>query len=176
MATNPSYSQKVIECRGRACAKCGRCRDWYWNPTDKTKHYTKRPDAICTASYSYGNLGYGPGCLGYVLCCVACIPFVKCCVQQYYGGDGYSHGSGIPLNGFLNGGLKDNIATLAGVDVNARNERRINAGVADIFTGGVASLANDMAEMNDGTMRERIRLARAHHDLGRLCECDDNQQ
>lgn len=176
MATNSSYSQKVLKCRGRACAKCGRCRDWYWSPSGNTARYTKRADAICAASYSYGLLGYGPGCGGCCRCVVACLPFGSLCSRRYYGGDGYGHGSGIPLSGFLNGGLDNNIAALAGVDLRARNNRNAAANVADIALGGAASFAAGIAELTDGTLSARIAFARAHQDYGHLCECNDNQQ
>ena len=176
MATNSSHSQKVLKCRGRACAKCGYYRDWYWSPDDDTKTYTKRHNAVCMASYSYGLPGYGRGCHGCCLCIVARLPFGSCCATSYYGGDGYSHGGGIPLNGFLHRGLNNNIATLAGVDIDARDRRNLNAGVADIALGGVASFGAGLAELSDGSLGARIALRRAHHDDGRLCECSDNQQ
>jgi hypothetical protein len=44
---NGLYSDKHIRCRGRACAKCGRCRDWYWRCVNRKMHHTKRSDAIC---------------------------------------------------------------------------------------------------------------------------------
>jgi hypothetical protein len=50
-----SYSQVEIPCGGRACARCGKCRDWYWTPyslffLDK-KAYMKRIDSTCTAGW-----------------------------------------------------------------------------------------------------------------------------
>jgi hypothetical protein len=50
-----AYSNKEIGCKGRACATCGNCRDWYWHPEgDDYKTYTKRTDASCTApDHSY---------------------------------------------------------------------------------------------------------------------------
>jgi hypothetical protein len=177
MATNLPYSQKVLNCRSRACAKCGYCRDWYWSPHDSTKSYTKRPDATCTASYSYGLLGYGPGCGGCCLCCLAHLPFGKLCSLRYYGGDGYGHGGGIPLSGFLHGGLNKNIDTLAGVDLAARGRNNEAADVADLFGGGfIAKFTATCVDLTDGTLNARIALARAHHDDGRLCECIDNQK
>ncbi|CAF3229731.1 unnamed protein product [Rotaria socialis] len=176
MATNSSFSQKVLKCRGRACAKCGYCRDWYWSPQGKTKSYTKRLDANCTASYCYGRSGYGPGCGGCCLCILARFWCVNCCVHQYYGGDGYGHGAGLPLDGYLTGGINHHIEKLAGVDFDARHNRNVNAGVADIFLGGAASFASGIADLSDGTLKARIALARTHHDDGRLCECNENQQ
>ena len=44
------YSDKQLDCRGHACAKCGYCRDWYWRPDPNgqgLKIYTKRPNASC---------------------------------------------------------------------------------------------------------------------------------
>ncbi|CAF1582090.1 unnamed protein product, partial [Rotaria sordida] len=42
------YSNLQLECKGRACAKCGECRDWFWRPDGKyRKKYTKRDDATC---------------------------------------------------------------------------------------------------------------------------------
>jgi hypothetical protein len=205
MATNSPYSQKVINCRGRACAKCGYCRDWYWSSRGdkKTVIYTKRPDAICGASYSYGHLGYGPGCAG------CCLHFLRCCfggcgaslcIHNYYGGDGYGHGSGLALNGFLNGGINHHIDILAGADLDARRRRNNAANVADnasivadvaglglglglgvLGVGGVGGgnlfrSAAEVADLADGTLSARVALHRAHHDDGRLCECSDNQQ
>ncbi len=57
------YSSRKHRCKGRACAKCGECRDWYWsfqsswNPWSNTKVYTKRLDATCAGTY-YGYRGY----------------------------------------------------------------------------------------------------------------------
>ena len=175
MATSASHPPKVLRCGARACAKCGYCRDWYWNPDGRTKIYTKRRDATCTASYGYGISGFGPGCGGYLLCCVAHLPLGDLCVSRYFGGNGYGHGGGVPLNGFLRGGLDNNIATLAGVDVAARDSRRNDADLADVFTGGMASFVTGMSEVSDGTLAARRALRRAHHDDGRMCECDDNQ-
>ncbi len=42
-----SYSNNNIRCRGRACAECGRCRDWYWRRIDNKMRHTKRSDANC---------------------------------------------------------------------------------------------------------------------------------
>ena len=176
MATNPSYSQKILQCRGRACAKCGYCRDWYWKPADRAKVYTKRPDATCMASYSYGHLGHGPGCLGCCLACVHHLPFGWVCVSSYYGGDGYGHGGGVALSGFIHGDLHKNIDGLAGVDLVARDQRNAVAAVSDIALGGAASFVAGIANLSDGTLSARIALYRAHHDNGRLCECNDNQQ
>ena len=48
------YSDKELGCKGRACAKCGNCRDWSWYPECGYKTYTKRTDASCTArEHSY---------------------------------------------------------------------------------------------------------------------------
>ncbi|CAF1140059.1 unnamed protein product [Adineta ricciae] len=44
----PPYSDKKLNCDGRACIKCGHCRDWYWRPDGNDKNYTKRDDATCT--------------------------------------------------------------------------------------------------------------------------------
>ena len=176
MSTNSSSPRKLLKCGARACAKCGYCRDWFWNPDGKMKVYTKRPDATCTANYSFGNSGFGPGCVGCLLCCAAHVPWANLCVSPYYGGNGYSHGVGIPLNGFLHGGLDNNIAALAGVDVAARDNRREDAAIADIFTGGMASFATGMSEFSDGTLTARRAIHRAHHDMGHVCQCDDNQQ
>ncbi len=53
---NTPYSQKKLACKGRSCAKCGICRDWYWSPDGNDyKKYTKRDDATCT------NLGWRDG-------------------------------------------------------------------------------------------------------------------
>jgi hypothetical protein len=41
------YSNKELGCNGRACAKCGNCRDWYWYVDGDHKRYTKRTDASC---------------------------------------------------------------------------------------------------------------------------------
>jgi hypothetical protein len=180
MATNSSHPQKVINCRGRACAKCGCCRDWYWTPNGKIKRYTKRPDATCASSYSYGISGYGPGCAG------RCLHFLRCCfgtctgfcIHPYYGGDGYGHGGGIPdLNGYLTDGLNNHILALSGVDLNARKNRNIAAGLASIVVSDtITSLASAAANDTDGDLNARFALRRAHHDDGHLCECSDNQQ
>ena len=45
---NSLYSDKKLRCQGRACAKCGHCRDWYWNQGKPGKKYTKHSDATCT--------------------------------------------------------------------------------------------------------------------------------
>jgi hypothetical protein len=46
------YSQKELSCHGRACAQCGKCRDWYWTAYThcfaNRKAYMKRADATCT--------------------------------------------------------------------------------------------------------------------------------
>jgi hypothetical protein len=183
MATNPSYSQKVINCRGRACAKCGYCRDWYWTPSGKTKRYTKRPDAPCTAGYCYGISGYGPGCAGCCLHFIGCFfgNCTWCCINSYYGGGGYGHGGGIAnFNGFLSGGLANNIDAASGIDVAARRRRKNAIGnanlVADIVgVGDVTRFATSFADL-DRLRGARIALVRAHHDDGHLCECSDNQQ
>lgn len=50
-ATHPTssvYSTKKLACEGRACTKCGNCRDWYWRTDHDCKVYTKRIDASCT--------------------------------------------------------------------------------------------------------------------------------
>jgi hypothetical protein len=47
MANSP-YSDKQLDCNGRACANCGNCRDWYWTPGNDKKVYKKRGDAVCT--------------------------------------------------------------------------------------------------------------------------------
>lgn len=177
MATVSPYSDRLLLCRGHACVKCGRCRDWYWRPEGKTKVYTKRHDAICTTSYAYGHLGYGPGCYGCFICCIARIPFGFLCARRYFGDDGYGHGSGIDgLHGYLVGGLKNNIATLCGVDLAERQNRAFVASVLDIGLGGIARAANDIHNLTDGTLQRRIALARSHNDAGFLCECSDNQQ
>ncbi len=55
------YSDKELRCGGRACAKCGFCRDWYWSPNGNGKRYTKRDDAnCCYASPSRRYYFYGP--------------------------------------------------------------------------------------------------------------------
>ena len=42
------YSKRQLNCKGRACAKCGECRDWCWRPGGQyRKKYTKRGDATC---------------------------------------------------------------------------------------------------------------------------------
>jgi len=41
------YSDKNIRCSGRACARCGRCRDWYWRIVNRKMRHTKRSEAIC---------------------------------------------------------------------------------------------------------------------------------
>ncbi|UJR18549.1 hypothetical protein I4U23_005456 [Adineta vaga] len=43
------YSNKKLNCNGRACVECGHCRDWYWRPDGNDKDYTKRDDATCTS-------------------------------------------------------------------------------------------------------------------------------
>jgi hypothetical protein len=49
------YSQEQLPCNGRACAKCGKCRDWYWTIVTSClsyrKAYMKRADATCTGCY-----------------------------------------------------------------------------------------------------------------------------
>ncbi|CAF0728027.1 unnamed protein product [Adineta steineri] len=45
---NSVYSTKKLQCKGRACIKCGHCRDWYWCQDKHKKSYTKRNDATCT--------------------------------------------------------------------------------------------------------------------------------
>ncbi len=45
---NSPYSDKQLNCHGRACAKCGNCRDWYWTPDNDKKVYKKRNDTSCT--------------------------------------------------------------------------------------------------------------------------------
>ena len=47
------YSDKNIRCRGRACAKCGRCRDWFWRRIDNEMHHAKRYDANCILAIDY---------------------------------------------------------------------------------------------------------------------------
>ncbi|CAF1276312.1 unnamed protein product [Adineta steineri] len=54
-----AYSDKKLHCEGRACAKCGHCRDWYWRPDGDKKVYKKRNDARCF--YQYGGYPYHPG-------------------------------------------------------------------------------------------------------------------
>ncbi|UJR32928.1 hypothetical protein I4U23_020389 [Adineta vaga] len=55
VAQNASqFSQEELLCRGRACIRCHKCRDWYWTPdysscSDGDKFYMKRPDATCNA-------------------------------------------------------------------------------------------------------------------------------
>ena len=48
------YSQEELSCNGRACAQCGKCRDWYWihdtSGYGARKYYMKRADATCTGS------------------------------------------------------------------------------------------------------------------------------
>ncbi len=46
--TSSPYSDKQLDCHGRACAKCGNCRDWHWVPDDDKKIYTKRDGVACT--------------------------------------------------------------------------------------------------------------------------------
>jgi hypothetical protein len=41
------YSHKQIRCGGRACARCGKCRDWYWRYVNKKMRHKKRYDANC---------------------------------------------------------------------------------------------------------------------------------
>lgn len=54
-----SLSRRPLYCKGRACAKCGFCRDWYWRPGSfYGKYYEKRVDATCTYLYRY-DLLYG---------------------------------------------------------------------------------------------------------------------
>ncbi|CAF1181684.1 unnamed protein product [Rotaria magnacalcarata] len=165
MAAHSSFSQKVLNCRGRACAKCGNCCDWYWSPLGNMKSYTKRSDATCTASYGYGLIDYGPGCGGCWRCCLGHLPCGKLCYHRYYGGSGYGHGGGIPLSGFLHGGLNDNIFALSGVDLEARRHRKdaanfaltgaVNlAGLAfggGVGGSGVGDLFNGLAERADGS-------------------------
>ncbi|CAF3829952.1 unnamed protein product, partial [Rotaria sp. Silwood1] len=74
----PEFSQKKLECGGRACYKCGKCRDWrfdgpseYWHKIrdwgnwttddwlvykfdDWKRGWHRRFDATCSS-----NLGYG---------------------------------------------------------------------------------------------------------------------
>ncbi|CAF4026351.1 unnamed protein product, partial [Adineta steineri] len=181
MATNSSYSGKVLICGSHACAKCGYCRDWYWSSSGKTKSYKKRPDATCTASYAYGLSGYGGGCRGCALCCLHNIPWVRCfaccCGGKYYGGAGYSHGTGLPLNGYLIGGVDYHIDKLAGVDFAARRNRAAAGSLVELAVGsGVGNMLHDAGNMTDGTLSKRLALHRDHHDFGRLCECSDNQQ
>ena len=53
------YSNKKLDCEGRACAKCGHCRDWYWSPDGDEKDYAKRGDATCTSDgFSRGFRNY----------------------------------------------------------------------------------------------------------------------
>ncbi|UJR11516.1 hypothetical protein I4U23_015697 [Adineta vaga] len=54
-----SYSNQKLDCHGRACAKCGFCRDWYWrSPGSGSKVYKRRTQAKCVInSYSCG-IGY----------------------------------------------------------------------------------------------------------------------
>ncbi|CAF4999664.1 unnamed protein product, partial [Rotaria sp. Silwood1] len=47
--TKSPYSNKKLDCNGRACVECGHCRDWYWRPNGDDKDYTKRDDATCTS-------------------------------------------------------------------------------------------------------------------------------
>ncbi|CAF4856812.1 unnamed protein product [Rotaria socialis] len=52
------YSDKVLDCKGRACASCGHCRDWHWcRKENGKKDYEKRTDATCTR----GDPLYFPG-------------------------------------------------------------------------------------------------------------------
>ncbi len=50
------YSQTELPCKGRACAKCGKCRDWYWTPAPDCdggeKFYMKRADGTCTGCWA----------------------------------------------------------------------------------------------------------------------------
>ncbi|CAF0790105.1 unnamed protein product [Adineta steineri] len=181
MATNSSYSGKVLICGSHACAKCGYCRGWYWSSSGKMKRYAKRPDATCTASYAYGLSGYGRGCRGCALCCLHNIPWVRCfaccCRGKYYGGAGYSHGTGLPLNGYLIGGVDYHIDKLAGVDFAARRNRAAAGSLVELAVGsGVGNMLRDAGNMTDGTLSKRLALHRDHHDFGHLCECSDNQQ
>ena len=59
-------SDKKLDCKGRACAKCGYCRDWCWRPkadTNDPKDYKKREDATCTDGYD--GRGYDGDGRGY---------------------------------------------------------------------------------------------------------------
>ncbi|CAF0884369.1 unnamed protein product [Adineta steineri] len=47
------YSDKKLRCKGRACASCSNCRDWYWHPVGDKKLYGKRNHASCTYN-AYG--------------------------------------------------------------------------------------------------------------------------
>lgn len=48
-----SSSGRKLHCEGPACAKCGRCRDWYWRFDGLQKVYAKRIGATCF--YQYGG-------------------------------------------------------------------------------------------------------------------------
>ena len=53
--TESPYSEKKLPCKGRACAKCGKCRDWYWalfsDFAGIRRDYMKRADATCTGCF-----------------------------------------------------------------------------------------------------------------------------
>ncbi|CAF0884352.1 unnamed protein product [Adineta steineri] len=54
------YSDKKLDCKGRACAKCGSCRDWYWrwDPSGNEKDYTKRDGVNCRYNdFDYYDFG-----------------------------------------------------------------------------------------------------------------------
>lgn len=49
------YSNETLACHRHACARCGSCRDWYWNPDNSEggKVYIKRDDAACIGTSFY---------------------------------------------------------------------------------------------------------------------------
>ncbi|UJR11373.1 hypothetical protein I4U23_015553 [Adineta vaga] len=54
------YSNRKLDCHGRACIRCGFCRDWCWcsHGSSGSKTYKRRQNTTCTASnYSCGR-GY----------------------------------------------------------------------------------------------------------------------
>jgi hypothetical protein len=64
VSNNSRYSDKKLDCEGRACARCGLCRDWYWRPDNGRKHYTKRSDASCVGSEYVDDYVEHDGVLG----------------------------------------------------------------------------------------------------------------
>ncbi|CAF0746353.1 unnamed protein product [Adineta steineri] len=57
--SNTQDFHQELPCNGRACIRCGKCRDWVWIDGHnqwmaERKYYIKRPDATCTGCYGGG--------------------------------------------------------------------------------------------------------------------------
>lgn len=82
------HAQKQLSCKGRACVRCDKCRDWYWSPYiscgSVRKFYTRRDDATCTGCLagSYDSRYDCDCCFGggsYYHCFLAWVCFGRHC-------------------------------------------------------------------------------------------------